>query len=218
MRFEELSMSDIKRVSSLCDTLVLCVGGLAQRNDNLPIGTSWMILRRIRDGIEQKLGGRALTMPLLPFYVDHGHSTFGALESAQQSAYITSLIRSVNEHVALRHLILCTDHIATEQAMMQAMIPFQSKSLQATSFVWWRDTSFLTSDPADHQEFTPELFLKEAPDFRDELSLLTEIAPRLAQKAQGGQERQESLATFLAIDNVLQKRILTLWGTNKDNR
>ncbi|KUO96854.1 hypothetical protein [Ferroacidibacillus organovorans] len=218
MRFEELSISDIKRVSSLCDTLVICVGGLTQRADTLPVGTSWMILRRIRDGVERRLGGRALTMPLLPFYVEQGRTGFGGLDSAQQSAYITSLIRSINEHVALRHLVLCTDQIATEQALMQALIPFQTKSLRATSFVWWRDTPFPATDSKEPLGFTPEMFFKEAPDFWDEYLLLTEIAPRLAQKAQGGQGQPERVTSFLTIDDVLHKRILTLWETNKDNR
>jgi creatinine amidohydrolase/Fe(II)-dependent formamide hydrolase-like protein len=165
MRFEELTTGDLRQASAACDTVVLGIGGLGWRPPHLPIGSTWYILRRLRDDVETAYAGRVLTCPVLPF--SPATDPDGVIRLSEQALTdaLTALLHGLLQFISPRHAIALTDNEEAERAFTAACAR-AGAAMQAQVFVWWRD-GISTVDPG------------YAPGGVLETSAIQHIAPRL---------------------------------------
>lgn len=138
MRFEEFSLSQIEENYRHLDTVLLTVGGLTWRPSHLPVGTTWYILRKLRDEVEMARGDRILTLPLQSIDTTFDDTAVVQLQKEAFSQIIHRYIHELTRHFQFRRLILLTDSLYKEQLVMQTLLTADSQ-LDMMSFIWWRD-------------------------------------------------------------------------------
>nr|NNM89867.1 hypothetical protein [Bacilli bacterium] len=136
MRIEEMTTSDLRETALYHDTVLLTAGGIRTHKSHLPLGTSWFILRKIRDQIEKSLGGRILTFPLWPIDVHGEEEAMMTISNEALRDLFTSTKRQIADRLPLRYALLLCDSEAKEQAFLDA---FSGSDILCDTFVWWRD-------------------------------------------------------------------------------
>ncbi|MHB1630559.1 MAG: hypothetical protein ACYCVB_19665 [Bacilli bacterium] len=206
MRFEEMTVDDLRKAASFCDTVVFTFGGAAWRPAHLPLGTGWYILRRLRDSLETALGTRLLTLPVhaIDTIADEGALTRvddGVVEQTAQHA-----LRELSAYLTVRHIVVITDSLYKEELLQKAFTPHQSEQRSLVSFVWWRDGLASSGDVY-------------APSGDVETSLMLAIGKRLVDVKQKSLQRYGATAAtaergadhLVAITRTLQSMVRHTW-------
>ncbi len=140
MRIEELTADDIRQLGAFCDTALITFGGASWRPPHLPIGTSWFILRRLRDILESSLGGRMITLPVHGINIEGEVDTLFQIPKSSAISMISHQLQDLVERMSIRYLVFLTDSLEAEDAFKIAFEQIPAKvQLNSLSFIWWRD-------------------------------------------------------------------------------
>lgn len=209
MRYEEMTTDDLKQIAPYCDTVLLTVGGSSSRPAHLPVGTTWFLLRRLRDSLERALGGRILTLPVLHIDCQDDEDTLYQIPTASLGEMVGTAVRHLQRIVPIRHAILVTDSVFKETAMVHALTGNRDLT-SITPYVWWRDGigDFATG-------YTPSGTL--------ETSMMLSIGERLVDLEQksvlryGALEASEALGNeaWTQVESTLRKTVEGVWEKAK---
>ncbi|PWI57063.1 creatininase family protein [Sulfoacidibacillus thermotolerans] len=139
MRFEELNIGKIEAVRGKIDTILMTFGGLTWRPAHLPIGTTWYILRKLRDEVETAFGERILTLPVQSIDTTFDDSAIAKLPQESYGSFVTHYVQELMRHFEVRQIILLTDSLYKEQLILQTLSQETVQKLRILPFVWWRD-------------------------------------------------------------------------------
>lgn len=204
LRVEEMNAQELRETTAYHDTILFTFCGLTQRPSHLPIGSSWFIIRKIRDTLEQRLGGRVLTIPVQGVDLAGDDNAFFSLPQEQFCALLQESIRAFLRYLPINYVVLLSDSLHKEQAFFEA---FSNTSMKTTSFVWWRDGLDLETDAY-------------VPSGEHDTSLMLTIAKGLVDVDQKSADRlKANRATAQAgekylqqVSNRLQMAVETLWN------
>lgn len=209
MRFEELTTDDIRQLEPFCDTAILTMGGSDWRPPHLPLGTSWFVLRRLRDMLESSLGGRVLTMPVMNIDVQGEESAIFTVPLTAAVEMMRRGLQGLVERIPIRHLVFLTDNLEAERAFQTAIKEvYPQSSLSTLSFIWWRDGM----ENQENQSVQPAGEV--------ETSLMLALAKRLVDLEQksavqyGASRASEQLGNeyFLQLEHALMAKVQALWN------
>ena len=209
MRLEELATDDLRQTAAYCDTLLFTCGGMAWRPAHLPVGTSWFILRKLRDSLETALGGRIVSLPVLGADVPDDDGALAVVSADALRALLLRIIEQLRQYLTLRHIVLVTDSLHKEAALLEALRGDRA-GIAPVSFVWWRDGM------AGGEEAAPAGFL---PAGEMETSLLLAIAKRLVDMEQKSVQRYGASAAagergeeyWRRLQDALRERVESAW-------
>ncbi|MCY0901195.1 MAG: hypothetical protein OWU32_03295 [Firmicutes bacterium] len=164
MRFEEMNKATIGQVAPYCDTVVLSCGSLRVTPAHLPFGSSWYVVRRLRDGLESALGGRILTMPTLMLADPAREDGVFCVDAPGLAEAFCSALTALSTLIRVRHVVLIADREDAPRALQTAvkdwargrtgikdvqtglpdtvhdrMSAFTPNDPSVIEFVWWRD-------------------------------------------------------------------------------
>ncbi len=139
MRFEEFTISDMETKQHELDTVLLTFGGLTWRPTHLPVGTTWYILRRLRDEVEITMGDRILTLPVQSIDTTFDDSALVQLPQEAFTQMASRYVRELLRHFHFRHVIILTDSLYKERLLTHALHTDVDSRLRILPFVWWRD-------------------------------------------------------------------------------
>lgn len=176
MRFEELSVSDLRAAGAHCDTLLIVCGGMSSRPAHLPVGTSAFILRKLRDALEAALGGRVLSLPLWGFDAAEAQGAYAVLPDAAWGPLVQGFVAQIERDLKLSRIVVLTDSAEKETLLKDAVL---ATGHRAVTFVWWRDG--LAPDATGGRAFVPGGELETA--------LVMAIGTRLVDLTQPSVER-----------------------------
>ncbi len=199
MRFEELTVSDLRLAAAHCDTLLAVCGGMAARPPHLPVGAGAFILRKLRDGLDAALGGRVVSLPLWGFDAPGEERAYAVLQNAAWTDFVQGYVRQIEQDLKLARIVVLTDSLAKEALVREAL---QGSGHRLKTLVWWRDG--LTAHAEGDVPFVPGGEL--------ETSLVLAIASRLVDLSQqsaaqwGAQGATVERGRMLWQEMVLQLR------------
>ena len=212
MRLEEMTTDDIRQLATFCDTAVMTLGGASWRPTHLPIGTSWFILRRLRDLLEGALGGRMITLPVLGINIQGGENDIFQIPKTAASNLISHSINELVTKIPIRYCVFLTDSLAAEEVFHFALEQLSANDhIVPLTFVWWRDGFKVDQeDQAQPVERSGEI----------ETSLLLSIAKRLVDLEQKSAVRHAALqaseqtgnAYWTALETSLLERVQSMWA------
>jgi len=167
MRFEEMNRATIGQVAPYCDTVVFSCGSLRVTPAHLPFGSSWYVVRRLRDGLETALGGRILTMPTLMLADPVQEDVVFCVDATGLAGSFLSALTALSTMIQVRHIVLIADREDAPRALNSAVKAWTkgrdgtqeeltdpkshvshlqegtsgatSKDPSVIEFVWWRD-------------------------------------------------------------------------------
>lgn len=139
LRLEEMNTDDLIRLSPHCDTAIMAIGGLAWQPSHLPTGASWYIVRRLRDSLERSLGGRVLTLPVLPFTSAEDQNALFALAAPCIKDALSLSISRLRRVVSLKHIVLLTGDTESETILQTVLADQDDDAPTLLPYVWWRD-------------------------------------------------------------------------------
>lgn len=209
VRFEEMSEKDLLQVAPYCDTVVLTIGGMQARPAHLPFGTSWYIVRRLRDALEMALGGRILTLPATMLGIQGESEGFFTLPEHSVTELLTGLVATLKKWITIRHIVLISDSIGSESALLEGVKQLTENGNEDTpavvSFIWWRDG------------VGQEIQYKQSGEL--ETSLLLAVAGRLVDLEESSastfdatfatRERGDSM--IKRLEGELRKKVTNIW-------
>ncbi len=208
MRLEEMTVDDVRRLGEFCDTALVTLGGIGWRPPHLPTGTGWYILRRLRDMLEDTLGGRMVTLPVLGLGVEEDENVIFQVPKETVSDTVARGLAKLAERFPIRYVVCLTDHAAGEQALRRALERLAPDVCAASLiFVWWQDGLENESE-------------RYAPSGEVETSLLMAIAKRLVDLEQKSATRYSALqasvdlgeAYFAELQKSLLDKVQLMWG------
>ncbi len=208
MRIEELTADDIRQLGAFCDTALMTFGGSSWRPPHLPIGTSWYILRKLRDVLEGSLGGRMVTMPVLGLNIEGETDALFQIPKSSAISLFSHHIQELIDKMAVRYLVYLTDSLEAEDAFKIACDQISaSNPLNFLTFVWWRDGI----EVGQKQTFAKSGAL--------ETSLLMAVAKRLVDLEQKSAIRHAAVQSTLQngqeywsyMEGVLLEKVQSMW-------
>ena len=195
MRFEELSVSDLRLAAAHCDTLLVACGGMAARPPHLPVGSSAFILRKLRDGLDAALGGRVLSLPLWGFDAPGAERAYAVLPDGAWAGFVQGYIRQIEQDLKFSRIVVLTDSLDKEALLREAL---KTSGHRLKTLVWWRDG--LTQDAKGGAPFVPGGEL--------ETSLILGMASRLVDLSQQSAEHYGAQGATVERGRTLWQEIV----------
>ncbi len=204
LRVEEMNAQELRETKSYHDTVLFTFCGMTQRPSHLPMGSSWFIVRKIRDTLEQRLGGRVLTIPVQGVDLVNDENAFFSIPHEQFCALLQESMNVFSRYLPITYAVLLSDSLHKEQAFFDA---FSNTALKTASFVWWHDGL----------DLAPDTYI---PSGEHDTSLMLTIAKGLVDVDQKSADRlKANRATAQAgekylqqISDRLQMVVETLWN------
>ncbi len=208
MRLEEMTTDDIRQLATFCDTALITLGGASWRPAHLPIGTSWFILRRLRDLLEGTLGGRMITLPVLGINIQGGQNDIFQIPKTAAIDLISHSVSELMTKIPMRYCVFLTDSLEAEEVFHFALERLSANDhIVPLTFIWWRDG--LKGDQVQLFERSGEL----------ETSLLLSTAKRLVDLEQKSAVRHSAMqaseqignAYWTTLETSLLEQVQSMW-------
>lgn len=203
LRVEEMSAQELRESTAFHDTILFTFCGMTQRPSHLPIGSSWFIVRKVRDTLEKRLGGRVLTVPVQGVDLADDADTFFSITHEQFSFLLQQSITAFTRYLPIKYAVLLSDSVHKEQAFFDA---FSDASMKTASFVWWRDGLDLTFDtyiPSGEQDTSLMLTIAKG---------LVDVDQKSADHLNANRATAQAGEKYLQqVSDRLQMAVETLW-------
>jgi creatinine amidohydrolase len=137
MKLTELTWVEAREAILQARVALLPVGSTEQHGPHLPLGTDWLVARRIAEQASKK--GGWLVLPGLPVGVSEGHRQFwGTLWLCPDMLrdYVVSLARSLASH-NLRRIVFVNAHGGNCAALDEAVRILRTERICVYTHNWW---------------------------------------------------------------------------------